>query len=65
MEINLENLFANKTIKAKAKVKQAGDWLLDGEISVEELLAFTKTKAGTDKASCIEAFEYVPKRTLG
>ena len=41
MEINLENLFANKTIKAKAKVKQAGDWLLDGEISVEELLAFT------------------------
>jgi hypothetical protein len=38
----IENLFKDKTVKAKAKVTQVGEWLLDGTLPTDELLAFAE-----------------------
>jgi hypothetical protein len=61
--MNLEELFKDKAVKAKAKVAQVGDWLLNGELPSDELLAFAETQNSVNKASCIEAFEYATKKT--
>ncbi|MCH5718775.1 hypothetical protein [Niabella hibiscisoli] len=55
--MNLTTLFADKSIKAKAKTAQAGNWLMTGELTVHELLAFAETSNPTDKATCIEILE--------
>ena len=59
--MTLEELFENKTIKAKQKVSIIGDWLLTKELEVDELLAFADTQKAVNKASCIEAIEYATK----
>lgn len=63
--MTLAALFSDQSIKAKAKVAQVGDWLLNGELPVEELLAFTETQTGTHKATGIEALEYATKKNPG
>lgn len=61
--MTLEQVFEDKTIKAKAKVAMIGQWLIDQELSVEELLAFAAQQVATHKATCIEALEYATKQT--
>ena len=63
--MTLENLFADKSLKSKAKVKQIGEWLLNDELPLDELLAFTDTQIGTNKASCIEGIEYATRKNPG
>ncbi|SRR5258706_9919169 len=60
--MTLDELLKDKTIKAKAKVVQIGDWLLNGKLPFDELLAFTETQNGANKATCIEALEYATKK---
>ncbi|MEG1025671.1 MAG: HEAT repeat domain-containing protein [Flavobacterium sp.] len=59
----IEQLFHDKTIKAKGKVKTLGELLLNGELSVSELLAYAEKQKATDKATCIEAIEFATKKT--
>lgn len=61
--MTLENLFEDKSIKAKAKAKQIADWLLNNELPLDELLAFTEKQQATDKATCIEAIETATKKS--
>lgn len=61
--MNIEDLFKDKTIKAKAKVKILGEWLLSDEMPIEELLAFAEQQKSTDKSTCIEAIEWATKKT--
>ncbi|WP_316734876.1 hypothetical protein [Pedobacter aquatilis] len=62
--MSIEQLFQDKTVKAKAKVATIGNWLLNEELPIEELLAYAeKQKASSDKATCIEALEYATKTT--
>ena len=63
--MTLEQIFADKTIKTKAKVKQIGEWLLEGTLPVDELLAFAENQPKPAKASCIEALEYATKKQPG
>jgi HEAT repeat protein len=60
--MTLEGLFKDKAIKAKAKVAQIGNWVIEGELTLDELLAFTETQNGANKATCIEAIEYATKK---
>jgi HEAT repeat protein len=59
--MTIEELIQDKGIKAKAKVTQIGEWLVNGELSPEELMAFSETLKGSAKANCVEAFEYATK----
>jgi hypothetical protein len=60
--MTLEQLFSDKTIKAKAKVAQIGDWLLNGELPTDELMPFAEKQKPSEKATCIEALEYSTKK---
>jgi len=61
--MTLENLFEDKSLKAKAKAKQIAEWLLNNELPLDELLAYTEKQKATDKASCIEAIEAATKKS--
>lgn len=61
--MTLENLFVDKSMKAKAKAKQIAEWLLNNELPVDELLAYTEKQMATDKATCIEAVESATKKS--
>lgn len=60
--MTIEEIFQDKTIKAKAKVSTIGEWLANNEMPVEELLAYAEKQKATDKATCIEAVEYATKK---
>lgn len=60
--MTLEEIFQDKSIKAKGKVAQVGEWLINGELSIEELLVFADTQLPSNKATCIEAAEYATKK---
>lgn len=60
--MTLEQLFQDKTIKAKGKVVTIGDWLISGALPIDELVAYAEKQKATDKATCIEAVEYATKK---
>jgi hypothetical protein len=60
--MTIEDIFKDKTIKAKAKVNTIGEWLLNGQLPLEELLNFAEKQKATDKATCIEALELATKK---
>lgn len=61
--MTIEQVFQDKTIKAKGKVSTIGEWLINRELPLDELISFAEKQKGTDKASCIEAIEYAKKKT--
>ena len=60
--MTLEAIFSDKTMRSKAKVVEVGGWLLDGSLSIHELLAFTENQKGANKGNCIEVIEYATKQ---
>jgi HEAT repeat protein len=60
--MTIEQVFRDKTIKAKGKVSTIGEWLTNNELLMDELLAYAEKQKATDKATCIEAAEYATKR---
>lgn len=60
--MTVEKIFQDKTIKAKAKVSTIGEWLINGELPIDELVAYAEKQKATDKATCIEAVEYATKK---
>ncbi|MEQ9168822.1 MAG: HEAT repeat domain-containing protein [Fulvivirga sp.] len=61
--MTLENLFEDKSIKAKAKAKQIAEWLTKNELPLDELLAFTEKQKAVDKGTCIEGVESATKKS--
>ena len=60
--MTIEQVFGDKTIKAKGKVSTLGEWLINNQLPMEELLAFADKQKATDKATFIEAIEYATKK---
>lgn len=60
--MTIEQVFQDKTIKAKSKVATIGTWLVNSELPMEELLAYAEKQKATNKATCIEAVEYATKK---
>lgn len=61
--MTIEQIFQDKTIKAKSKVSIIGEWLINGELPIDELVAYAEKQKGSDKATCIEAVEYATKKS--
>lgn len=59
--LTIEQIFQDKSIKAKGKAAMIGDWLIQGELSLDELIGYAERQKAADKASCIEAIEYATK----
>jgi hypothetical protein len=59
--MTLEELLKDKTKKIKEKTETISNWLLDGSMPIDELIAFAENSKDSEKATCIEAFEYATK----
>lgn len=58
----IEQLFLDKTIKAKDKVSTIGEWILQNKLHIDELITYAQNQKPTIKATCIEAIEYATKK---
>jgi hypothetical protein len=61
--MTIEQVFQDKTIEAKGKVSVIGEWLINGDLPIDELVAYAEKQKAVDKATCIEAVEYATKKT--
>ncbi len=59
--MTIDELFKDKGIKPSEKTKVISNWLIDGTLPKDELLAFAEKAKDAAKASCIEALEFVTK----
>ena len=62
--MTLEVLFNDKTKKTKQKVETLSNWLLDGSLRLDELMAFAEKSKDPNKASCIESIEFATRKDL-
>jgi hypothetical protein len=49
--MTIEQVFQDKTIKAKGKVSTIGEWLVNNEMPIEELLVFAEKQATKELVS--------------
>ncbi|WP_239985808.1 MULTISPECIES: HEAT repeat domain-containing protein [Arenibacter] len=61
--MTIEELFQEKSIKAKAKAKELCQWLVNGELPPDKLLNFAENQSPINKATCIESVECATKKT--
>lgn len=60
--MTLEELFKDKTTKAKEKTEIIRQWIIDTSLPIDELIAFAEKSKDPVKGSCIESLEYVTKQ---
>lgn len=60
--MTIDKVIQDKTVKAKAKVSTIGEWLISGQLPIDELVSYAEKQKATDKATCIEAVEYATKK---
>lgn len=61
--MTLDELLNDNSKKIKEKTETISNWLLDGSLPMEELIAFAEIAKDTAKATCIEAIEYATQKT--
>lgn len=59
--MDLQTILKDKQLKAKAKVELISQFLLNGSLSIDELVAVAQTAKDPDKANCVEALEFATK----
>ncbi len=59
--MNIEELLKDNTLKPKEKTQQLADWILSGELPLDELIHLAEKSKDSPKATCIEAIEYATK----
>lgn len=59
--MNFNELFKDKSIKAKERTEKLAHWLMDNPSQLNQLLDVAARSKDADKATCIEAIELVTK----
>lgn len=60
--MNIGDLLKDKALKPKEKTETISNWILDGSIAMDELIAFAEKQKDPARATCIEAMEYATKQ---
>jgi HEAT repeat protein len=60
--MTINEVLKDKTKKIKERTETISQWLLDGSMPIDELLAFAENAKDVEKATCIEAIEYATKQ---
>lgn len=58
----IEEIIANKSIKTKEKTENLSQLILDGKISVNDVVDYAILAKDPNKATCIEALEFATKK---
>ena len=61
MSIDLLAVLTDKQVKAKFKVETISKLLLDGKLSVVDLIKLAKVSKDSEKGTCIEAIEFATR----
>jgi HEAT repeat protein len=61
-QMTITDLLQDKTKKVKEKAGTISNWLLEGSLPTDELIAFAEKAKDPDKATCIEAIEFCTKQ---
>jgi hypothetical protein len=61
----VEKILTDKSLKIKERVASISQLLLNGKVSLPELIETTKSQVDTHKATLIEAMEYASKTKAG
>lgn len=59
--MDLQTILKDKQLKAKAKVELISQFLLDGSLPIDELIAVAQAAKDPEKANCVEALEFATK----
>ncbi|MEG0928681.1 hypothetical protein [Chryseobacterium sp.] len=59
--MTIEELFKEKTTKAKEKTEILSKWIIESSLPTDELIAFAEKSKDPIKGTCIEAIEYATK----
>jgi HEAT repeat protein len=60
--MDITELLNDKSLKPKVKTETLSKWLLDGKITINDLIELAKTSKDSPKATCIEAIEFATKQ---
>ena len=60
--VTLQEILADKTIKAKTKTEMISNLLLSGKIGMQELVTLAGDSKDPAKATCIEALEFASRQ---
>jgi hypothetical protein len=60
--MQLHELLNDKNIKTKQKTQTISNWLLDGLLPDDELIAYAEKAKDSPKATCVEALEFATKQ---
>lgn len=60
--MELDSVLTDKQLKAKAKVEAVSKMLLEGELSLAELMTVAKGLKDAEKGTCIEAIQFATSR---
>lgn len=60
--MNPEEILGDKALSAKAKTELLSSLLLEGKVTVDELITAAVQSKDKEKATCIEAFEFATKQ---
>ena len=60
--MKITELFADKSLKPKAKTEMLCQMVMDKSISLDELISFANTAKDPIKANCIESLEFATKQ---
>lgn len=63
--MTLEELLRDTSKKPKQKTETICQWLIDGSLPLDELIAFASKQKDPNKATCIEAIEFASKKNPG
>jgi hypothetical protein len=58
IQVTVAELLDDKNRKSKEKVETISKWLLDGSLSIDELILFAEEAKDPRKGTCIEAIEF-------
>ena len=59
--MEIEDILADKQIKAKAKVESISTLLQNGKVSLDEVIKVAKVAKDSNKGTCIEAIQFATK----
>ncbi|HQF27548.1 MAG TPA: HEAT repeat domain-containing protein [Bacteroidia bacterium] len=59
--MGVEEIVNDKSLKGKSKVETLSQYLMDGSISIEQIILFAEKQKDPAKATCVEALEFATK----
>jgi hypothetical protein len=59
---DITSLFNDRSIKPKEQTETLSNWILDGKVTIDQLIQFAEMARDSHRATCIESLEFATKQ---